>query len=92
MSYKLAIAAEAQQHIDQHRKAGNKSLLSKLYNLLAEIVERPRSGTGKPEQLRHRDNETWSRRLDRRHRIVYQIKEDEVLIIVISAYGHYDDK
>jgi len=36
--------------------------------------------------------EFWSRRIDDKHRLVYKIAEDELTVIAISAYGHYDDK
>jgi len=34
----------------------------------------------------------WSRRLSKKHHLVYRIYETEVVVLVISAYGHYDDK
>ena len=58
--------------------------------LLSELEEHPRTGTGQVEQLKHFKNETWSRRITREHRLVYEIHENEVLVLVISAYGHYN--
>ena len=63
--------------------------LKKLRALLAEIAEHPRTGTGQVEQLKHYKNETWSRRITREHRLVYEIHEEHVRVLVISAYGHY---
>jgi toxin YoeB len=34
----------------------------------------------------------WSRRISQKHRLVYRIFDTEVLVLVLSAYGHYDDK
>ena len=34
----------------------------------------------------------WSRSITKKHRLVYQINEYEVIVLVLSAYGHYDDK
>jgi len=34
----------------------------------------------------------WSRRIDQKHRLVYQINETELIVVAISAYGHYADK
>ena len=28
----------------------------------------------------------------KKHRLVYQIRDMEVLVLVLTAYGHYDDK
>ena len=66
--------------------------LKKLAKLLAELREHPRTGTGQVERLRYYTNETWSRRITQEHRLVYEIHEDKVLVLVISSYGHYEDK
>lgn len=63
--------------------------LSKLEQLLAEIAEHPRSGTGQAERLKHFTNETWSRRITREHRIVYEVRDQEILVLVLSVFGHY---
>ncbi|MFR9624293.1 MAG: type II toxin-antitoxin system YoeB family toxin, partial [Rikenellaceae bacterium] len=54
----------------------------------------PRSGTGKPERLKGYapEREMWSRRIDSKNRLIYQIKEQELVVIAVAAYGHYDDK
>ncbi len=65
--------------------------INKLYRLIDELREHPRSGTGQAEQLKYCKNETWSRRINREHRLVYEIHDNEILVLVISAYGHYDD-
>ena len=64
-------------------------LIKKLAKLLDELREHPRSRTGQIEQLKYFENETWSRRLNKEHRLVYEIHDNEVLVLVVSAYGHY---
>ena len=34
----------------------------------------------------------WSRRITKKHRLVYRIYENNVVVLVLRAYGHYDDK
>ena len=68
------------------------SAYEKLKVLIEELKEHPRTGTGKPERLKHFKSETWSRRISRKHRLVYEIKEDIITVEVISTYGHYEDK
>ena len=34
----------------------------------------------------------WSRRITDKHRMVYTINDMEVVVLVLTAYGHYDDK
>lgn len=64
-------------------------VIKKLTALLEELREHPRSGTGQIEQLKHYEVETWSRRLNREHRLVYRINDDIVEVLVISVFGHY---
>ncbi len=63
--------------------------INKVKALLTEIAEHPRTGTGKVERLKHYKNETWSRRITREHRLVYEIHENQILVLVISSFGHY---
>ncbi|MBQ0085372.1 MAG: Txe/YoeB family addiction module toxin [Prevotella sp.] len=62
----------------------------KLVKIITELEQHPRTGTGQCEQLKHYKEETWSRRLDRRHRVIYRIYDEEVEVLVISAFGHYE--
>jgi toxin YoeB len=55
--------------------------------LLEEIRRTPFEGTGKPETLRFQLAGCWSRRIDREHRLVYQVEETE--IVVIACRYHY---
>ena len=62
----------------------------KLEKLLAELRVHPTTGTGKPEQLKgHRVGE-WSRRITKKHRLVYRICDNAVEVLLLSAYGHYE--
>ncbi len=92
VSYEVIIPPEAQRHILLHLKSGQKGLLKKIDILLAEIAEHPHMGTGKPEQLRHKQGEYWSRRIDDKHRLVYEIVEQRLVVIIVSSLGHYTDK
>ena len=64
----------------------------KAVKLLNEIVDHPRTGTGHPEPLKGGHGEQWSRRITQKHRLVYEIRDCEILVLVLTAYGHYDDK
>ncbi len=92
MSFLLIISDEAKEHLKKHRKAGLIILLKKIDKILDELRETPFDGIGKPEALKYENLGKWSRRIDQRHRLIYEVFEDEVLIEVISAFGHYDDK
>lgn len=70
-----------------HKKAP--MAIKKLNVLLTEIQEHPTTGTGQVEQLKYYEEETWSRRINNEHRLVYRIQEDVVVVLVLSVYGHY---
>ena len=62
--------------------------LKKSNKLIREIQRSPYEGTGKPEPLKYDLAGFWSRRIDREHRLVYQVMENEILIY--SCRYHYD--
>ena len=88
MQYKIVFSPIALEDI---RKLQNNApdAIKKLARLLDELKEHPRSGTGKVERLRHYSEETGSRRITQEHLLVYQIYDNIVQVLVISAYGHY---
>jgi toxin YoeB len=66
----------------------DKRILKKINALIKDIQSNPYLGTGKPEPLKYDLAGLWSRRIDHEHRLVYQIKENELLIY--SCRYHYD--
>ncbi len=49
----------------------------------------PYSGIGKPEPLKHHLSGLWSRRINKEHRLVYEIIETDNVILIHSLKGHY---
>lgn len=93
MAYTIEKTKQAERDIAALVKSGNKSLLRKLSDLLVEISEHPRTGTGQVEQLKHYPyKQTWSRRLNQEYRLVYEIHDDVVVVKVISVMDHYGEK
>jgi len=90
MSYRIVIEKLAKKHIAAHKRSGNVKLFRKIGNLLEELEEHPREGTGKPEMLSGDLPGYWLRRIDSKHRLVYSIEDDIVTVTVISAKGHYE--
>ena len=66
----------------------DKQILKKINNLIKEIQRKPYEGLGKPEPLKYDLAGLWSRRIDREHRLVYQVVEDDLLIY--ACRYHYD--
>ncbi|MBR3734156.1 MAG: type II toxin-antitoxin system YoeB family toxin, partial [Bacteroidaceae bacterium] len=44
------------------------------------------------EPLKGQPEGMWSRHISKKHRLVYRIFDDSVLVLVLRAYGHYNDK
>ena len=64
----------------------------KARRFIEELKEHPKTGIGHPEPLKGKPEGRWSRELTKKHRLVYRIFDDEVLVLVLSSYGHYNDK
>ena len=92
MRYKLVLTPEAERHLDEWRKSGQKKTLLKIAALLEELCEHPTTGTGKVEQLKGDLEGYWSRRINKASRLIYKIEEDIITLFVISLKGHYGDK
>lgn len=66
----------------------DKKMLRKINELIKDIQRTPFEGKGKPEPLKYDLAGFWSRRIDREHRLVYQVNKHDVLIY--SCRFHYD--
>ena len=67
----------------------DKKLHQALCRLLKELVRNnPRTGTGKPEPLKHNLSGLWSRRISQQDRLIYKFDKDYIYIYAIG--GHYD--
>ena len=64
----------------------------KVVAFIEELKAHPKTGTGHPEPLKGKPEGRWSRQINKKHRLVYRIYDTEVVVLVIAAYGHYDDK
>jgi toxin YoeB len=91
MIFTIDYLDEARDHIATLKRSEPQAY-KKLYTLLPELENHPTSGTGRPKPLRGDKSGTWSRRIDKKHRLVYRIEEEKVVILVLSAMGHYEDK
>lgn len=73
-------------------KKSNPNLFRKLGKILDAIQDDPRSGIGHPEPLVGGGGITYSRHITAHDRIIYDIYDFEVHVLVIDLEGHYDDK
>jgi len=89
MNYNLDISVLAQEGLAKLKQSEPVSFV-KASKLLNELRNHPRTGTGKPEFCKY--EKKWSRRISHKHRLIYTISDVNIIVSVISAYGHYGDK
>ena len=89
MSYRLLFTEKAQNDAREHQKAGDRATLKKIKAILEELAEHPETGTGKVEQLKYELAGCWSGRINREHRIVYNIDNDAEVVTIFEMKSHY---
>jgi toxin YoeB len=68
----------------------DKKTIKRINEIIKDIDRKPFTGIGKPEPLKGDKYGYWSRRIDEVNRIIYKIKDEQ--IIIIQCGGHYNDK
>lgn len=63
------------------------SNLKRVKKLILDILQHPFEGIGKPEPLKHAWTGCWSRRIDKKNRLIYQVVDNQ--LILLSCCGHY---
>ena len=91
MIYKLDFSKDAEK-IAKKWKKSNKPLFEKLRKILNSIIETPREGIGHPEAMKGGNNVTYSRNITAHDRIIYNVLDDIITVVVIEIEGHYNDK
>ena len=89
--YSVVFADNLEKVLKKFKKS-NPNSFRKLMRLIPELAEHPRTGTGHPEPLKQGESVRYSRRLSASDRIIYDIYDDKVIVLVIALEGHYDDK
>ena len=62
-------------------KENDKKIFDKINLIIKDIAKSPFTGIGKPEPLRYSLSGFWSRRINREHRLVYTLKDNEIYIL-----------
>lgn len=84
--YKIIFKREAKEDLDYFKQRDRKKL-KKIFELIEDIQLNCFAGKGKPEPLKHELAGLWSRRINKEHRLVYKVENDE--LIIISCRYHY---
>lgn len=76
--------SEFQDLLKQDRK-----LFLRAIDLIEAVSRDPFSGMGKPEPLKHQLAGCWSRRINDRHRLVYRVSGQT--LVILSCIYHYGE-
>lgn len=89
MAYKIIWSDTAEKDFEHFVKSGNKQIINKIFQLLDSLEIDPYSGVGKPEALKHQLLGFWSRRINKEHRLVYTISDENKIVEIRALKGHY---
>ena len=85
----LKFTPDAKKDLEWWKQHGDVASKRKIQQLLAEMEEHPRTGTGKPELLSGDLRGVWSRRINQEHLILYEIHDKVLVVLVLSMRYHY---
>ena len=77
--YIVQLSKQALRDLKAIKKSGRKLDMEKVQTFLIELEDHPRTGAGKPEQLKYYSGEVWSRELNKKDRFVYEILKKKFL-------------
>ena len=87
--YKVTLLKKAQSDLGWFRKNDKNSYL-KCFDLVRDLMNKPREGKGKPERMKYFEKEVYSRRVNHKDRLIYTIYEEFKEIDITSFRGHYE--
>lgn len=91
MTFKLTIRPIAFGQL-QILKKGDKNAYLKCFDLILSVIDNPFEGIGKPERLKgFGEICVYSRRINDKDRLIYNVFDDIKTIEILSCQGHYDD-
>lgn len=67
----------------------DRKLFLRTLDLIDAVSREPFTGIGKPEPLRHQLAGCWSRRINDRHRLVYRVSGQT--LVILSCIYHYGE-
>ena len=87
MMYQLLFSPQAKKDAKKHQSSG---LKPKIMELLHLIEKDPLQYPPAFEYLSHNLTGKISRRINKQHRLVYEVLEEEKVIKVLRMWTHYD--
>lgn len=88
--YKIVIMKSAEK--DKEKIKSVPALKTKTDRLLEIIKSNPFQNPPPYEKLTGNLKDLYSRRINRQHRLVYRVMEEEKAVIIVSMWSHYELK
>ena len=92
IEYTLIFTDLSLQDLAFHDKAGNQATIKRIDRILKELETTPFIGIGNPHSLSYDYAGMWSRHLNKKDVIIYDVNETEKTVLIYSARYHYLDK
>jgi len=89
--YEVKVSTEADKVLRKWKKS-NPQLWKKYQKIYYELMDHPRTGLGHPEALVGGNDVTYSRHITAHDRIIYDIYDNVLVVLVVEVEGHYNDK
>ena len=89
--YEVKVSTDADKVLRKWKKS-NPQLWKKYQKIYYELMDHPRTGLGHPEALKGGSDITYSRHITAHDRIIYDIYDNVLVVLVVEAEGHYNDK
>ena len=85
---KLAFTKTSEKHLNKIKS--NKVLKAKVYELFEVLEENPFKYPPAYEKLTGDLEGKYSRRINIKHRLVYEVDEDKKIVKILSLWSHYE--
>jgi toxin YoeB len=70
--YIVELTDLTKKHLQLHKKSGDKATIKKINAIMMELSINPYKGTGKLEELKYDLKGFWSRRINKKDRMIFQ--------------------
>ena len=90
--YTIELSKRAAKELKSHYQSGQKATIGRIERIFKELADDPYSGIGDIKSLKGSLSGYFSRKINKKDRIVYRVNDDTVTAFVVSAIGHYEDK
>lgn len=91
MIYTVITSKSAEDVIKKWKKS-NPKLFKKYQKIYHELMDHPRKGIGHPEAWVGGKSILYSRHITAYDRIIYEIHDEVITVLVLDVEGHYNDK